>query len=178
VPIDDEHTLVMHFNYHPTRPLTEEEVHFYRYGKAGVEAFHPRIDGFLPATSEAYGAWRPIIRKENNYLLDYEYQRTGSFCGIRAGWAQDSAVQEGMGPIQDRTQEHLGSSDVGIIGMRRFLLESVKAHRDGLATAPGMTDPASFALRPASFLMDRDAEIWPVAMSEITARPGRPLTVV
>ena len=178
VPIDDEHTLVLHYNYHPTRPLTEEELHFYRYGKGGVEAFHPRVDGFLPATGEAYGAWMPIIRKENNYLLDYEYQRTEAFCGIRAGWAQDSAVQEGMGAIQDRTQEHMVSSDVGIIGMRRFLLDSVKAYRDGSAAAPGLADPTSFALRPASFLLARDEEVWPVAMSEITTRPGQPLTVV
>jgi nitrite reductase/ring-hydroxylating ferredoxin subunit len=178
VPIDDQHTLVLHYNYHPTRPLSDEELHFYQHGKGGVEAFHPRVDGYLPATSEAYGAWRPIIRKANNYLLDYEYQRTEAFCGIRAGWAQDSAVQEGMGAIQDRTQEHLVSSDVGIIGMRRFLLESVKTYRDGTATAPGTADPGSFALRPASFLLGKDDEIWPVAMSEIRARPGEPLTVV
>src|SRR5215203_4101336 len=178
VPIDDEHTLVLHYNYHPTRPLTAEELDFYRHGKDGIEAFHPRIDGFLPATGQAYGAWKPIIRKENDYLLDYEYQRTRSFCGIKAGWAQDSAVQEGMGAIQDRTEEHLVSSDVGIIGTRRFLLDSVKAYGDGSAAAPGVADAAAFALRPASFLLTKDADIWPVAMSEITTRPGQPLTVV
>ena len=125
VPIDDERTLVFHYNYHPTRPLTETELDFYRHGRNGIEAFHPRLDGYLPATSQAFGAWRPIVRKANDYLLDHEFQRTQAFCGIRAGWAQDSAVQEGMGAIQDRTQEHLGASDVGIIGTRRYILEAI-----------------------------------------------------
>jgi hypothetical protein len=178
VPIDDEHTLVMHYNYHPSRPLTESELDFYRHGRDGVEAFHPREGGFLPPTGEAYGAWHPIIRRENNYLLDYDYQRTESFCGIRAGWAQDSAVQEAMGPIQDRTQEHLGSSDVGIIGVRRFVLDAIRAHHEQGEAAPGAGNPASFALRPAAFMLPDDGQVWPEAAERIKVRPGEPFVVV
>ena len=46
------------------------------------------------------------------YLIDREEQRKYSFTGIGE---QDFSVQEGMGSICDRTEEHLGVTDVGII---------------------------------------------------------------
>ena len=36
-----------------------------------------------------------------------------------------------MGPIVDRTQEHLGTSDIAIIRMRRRMLEAVKIFQNG-----------------------------------------------
>ena len=36
-----------------------------------------------------------------------------------------------MGPIFDRSKEHLGVSDKAVIAVRKFLLSSVKALRDG-----------------------------------------------
>jgi phthalate 4,5-dioxygenase oxygenase subunit len=180
VPIDDERTLVFHYNYHPTRPLTVAELDFYQHGRNGIEAFHPRLDGYLPATSQAYGAWRPIVRKANDYLLDHDFQRTQAFCGIRAGWAQDSAVQEGMGAIQDRTQEHLGASDVGIIGTRRYILEAIRAYQERGVAAPGALNPAAFGLRPCSFLLANDAaeDIWALATDLVKVRPGHELSMV
>ena len=41
----------------------------------------------------------------------------------------DQWAVEGMGPIQDRTEEHLGSTDTGIIRYRRLL----QAAMEGLA---------------------------------------------
>ena len=37
----------------------------------------------------------------------------------------DQWAVEGMGPIQDRTQEHLGRSDVAIIRYRRMLRQAI-----------------------------------------------------
>ena len=48
-------------------------------------------------------------------MSDYELQRTTKFSGIPEFWAQDAACQESMGTIYDRTQEHLGTSDLGVI---------------------------------------------------------------
>ena len=50
--------------------------------------------------------------------------------GIRE---EDIAVQENQfgGPIADRTKEHLGTSDAGIIALRRRLLNSVRDLRHG-----------------------------------------------
>src|SRR5205823_4366141 len=61
----------------------------------------------------------PIYRRENNYGMDRERQRTLSFTGMPIVPTQDQAMNEGMGYICDRTQEHLGTSDVAVIAMRR-----------------------------------------------------------
>ena len=45
-----------------------------------------------------------------------------------------------MGPIVDRTGEHLGTSDVGIIRLRRRLADNIRRVEDG--EPPIGTDPA------------------------------------
>jgi phthalate 4,5-dioxygenase len=49
-----------------------------------------------------------------------------SFTGIFGSGPQDAAVQEGMGPVYDRSREHLGSSDAGVIATRRHLLKALR----------------------------------------------------
>jgi hypothetical protein len=57
-------------------------------------------------------------------------------------WAQDRACTEGMGAIMDRTQEHLASSDLPVIKMRRLLirvarqLEAAGTEPPGVRTVP------------------------------------------
>jgi len=50
--------------------------------------------------------------------------------GIVGTREQDAAVVEGMGVLADRGREHLGTSDIPIIAMRRRLLGEAKALRD------------------------------------------------
>ncbi|MFJ7832167.1 Rieske 2Fe-2S domain-containing protein [Peribacillus sp. NPDC097284] len=71
------------------------------------------------------------ISLENDYAQDRELQKTGNFTGIRGIANQDHAATETMGPIVDRSKEHLGTSDLPIIHMRRLLLQQVKAFQDG-----------------------------------------------
>jgi phthalate 4,5-dioxygenase len=40
--------------------------------------------------------------------------------------AHDCFAAESQGPIQDRTQEHLGSTDIVIIEIRKALLRAIK----------------------------------------------------
>ncbi|MBN6185424.1 Rieske 2Fe-2S domain-containing protein [Aneurinibacillus sp. BA2021] len=76
------------------------------------------------------------LRKMRNLTNGYEQDRSlmaaGNFSGIRGIANQDHAVTETMGPIVDRTKEHLGTSDLPIIHMRRLLLSSVKALQQGI----------------------------------------------
>ena len=59
-------------------------------------------------------------------MLDYELQKTTLFCGIPfAGNLSDIAMTESMGPVVDRTREHLGTSDTAIIAVRRWMLRAV-----------------------------------------------------
>jgi hypothetical protein len=48
-------------------------------------------------------------------------QRSVNFSGIQGIETQDRAMTEGMGYICDRTEEHLGTSDLAVIAMRRVL---------------------------------------------------------
>jgi hypothetical protein len=49
---------------------------------------------------------------------------------------QDRAIQEGMGPVVDRSMERLGTSDVAIIAMRQRLLKAVRELERGIDPYP------------------------------------------
>jgi phthalate 4,5-dioxygenase len=53
----------------------------------------------------------------------------------------DQWAVESMGAIQDRTLEHLGTSDKVIMANRRLLIKAIEAVRTG-GVAPGIGDPA------------------------------------
>jgi hypothetical protein len=68
---------------------------------------------------------------ENDYQIDRENQRDVTFSGIVDFVSQDLMVTETMGPIYDRTQEHLGTTDRAVIAMRQILLNAAKGLAEG-----------------------------------------------
>jgi hypothetical protein len=56
--------------------------------------------------------------------------------------AQDAFAIETQGAIQDRTKEHLGSTDVVIIEVRKILLKAIKHVQEG-GEAPWLQHSAS-----------------------------------
>jgi phthalate 4,5-dioxygenase oxygenase subunit len=177
VPIDDNNTLVWHFTYHPRRPLTEPELHAMRYGRNGQDGFHAALNRFREPVAHAYGGLHPDRARSNDYLLDRQLQRTRQFFGVVGGWAQDAAVQESMGAIYTRWQEHLGSSDVGIIAVRRYLIDAAREFGAG-AAAPGAADAQGYFARPAALLLARDASWADAARDALKGRLGESLVVV
>ena len=73
------------------------------------------------------------MNRQNDYMIDRARQKSGEiYCGIDAGnHTQDACVTETMGPITDRTQEHLGVSDGHVIELRTYLLNAIKQMQDG-----------------------------------------------
>lgn len=141
VPIDDEHCWVWNINFHPHRPLTDEETSAMRSGM-GIHA------ALIP------GTFRTVANKENDYLIDrVAQQEKRTFSGVLGFGQQDSAIQESMGAIQDRSLEHLGTSDIGILVARRRLFEAATAVRDG-GVAPGR-DAEQLRVRAASLLLPK-----------------------
>src|SRR5205085_8565566 len=65
--------------------------------------------------------WVPSENRENRYRLDRDMQRRINYSGIQGIETQDRAMTEGMGFVCDRSQEHLGTSDLAVIAMRRIL---------------------------------------------------------
>ena len=76
-----------------------------------------------------------------------------SYSGIPEFWAQDAAAQLGMGTICDRTQEHLGTSDLAIIAIRRRLIAAAKALHDEGTLPPELHDPDRYLARGDAILL-------------------------
>jgi len=108
VPADDEQTNVFSIRYSAVGA-------FPKIDTGGKRTTYRLPDGKFVDTT------RQIANKENDYLVDREAQRTRNYTGIERIFDQDRAVTDSMGPIGDRTKEHLGTSDLAIVGMRRRL---------------------------------------------------------
>ena len=169
VPIDDENTLVFHWSYRLSEPLSQRQIETMEHGVNGLDGFHLSHESRLDPTTTPHGAWHPRQRAENDYLIDYEAQRTVRFSGVPGGWNQDAAVQESMGAVTDRRREHLGTSDMGIIAARRYFLNAAKAYRDRGVAPPDADNAAAFRIRPVEAVMAPDTD-W-LAELMPTARP-------
>jgi phthalate 4,5-dioxygenase len=85
----------------------------------------------------------PKSGRHNRWGFDPEEQRTQTFLGMGEDDinVHDQWAVESMGAIQDRTREHLGTSDKVIMANRRALLKAIESVQAG-GTAPGVADPA------------------------------------
>jgi phthalate 4,5-dioxygenase oxygenase subunit len=90
--------------------------------------------------------------KRNDYGYDVEEQLSQTYTGMGDDInVHDQWAVESQGPIQDRTREHLGSTDKGIVAFRRMLVKAIEATQEGGAApmvigadaAATMTGPPS-----------------------------------
>ncbi|MBV9582093.1 MAG: Rieske 2Fe-2S domain-containing protein [Chloroflexi bacterium] len=97
----------------------------------------------------------PLQNKGNDYQIDREAQKTMSYTGIKNIRVQDMAVQEDQrGPLSDRSREHLGSSDTGVIATRRRLMRQAEALAEGTEPLQPST-PAAYRLHSMAVVADR-----------------------
>jgi phthalate 4,5-dioxygenase len=153
VPIDDHHTMLFAMVWKENRanPRVDHDGNPFPGAKPGIE--------YLPRTTDWQGRWRPVQREENDYLMDREVQRDGSYTGIEGIIMQDQAVTESMGAITDHGFEHLAPSDRMITQTRRRLLTSARALRDSATTPPTVNDPsACLGARGGEFLAPQELE--------------------
>ena len=83
-------------------------------------------------------------------------------------------MQEGMGPICDRTKEHLGTSDKAVIFYRRLLLQRLKDMADG-KPLPAHDPGLSFAQRGYSSEMPADQPWRDIAKWQAKERSPSPV---
>jgi phthalate 4,5-dioxygenase len=149
IPIDDTHIAVIQYSYHPERPLTEAEV---QRGKNSpqIEPVRYRLpDGAI------IDICRDVRHAENDYLIDREMQRTQNFTGIQVIRSQDTTMTESMGGIVDRTQEHLGTTDVAVIAARRRLIKMAGHLQDGVEPAQALR-PEIYNVRAVDMVCPED----------------------
>ncbi|MGA2394303.1 MAG: Rieske 2Fe-2S domain-containing protein [Candidatus Lustribacter sp.] len=118
VPVDDERTIFYGvFFSQDGRPVDEAETRRQHHVVPGVDLDRN---------------WFRIANVGNWFNQDRDAMKNGtSWTGIAGFSNQDMACQESMGPIVDRTAEHLGTSDIAIIRMRKRMLEAVRLFQDG-----------------------------------------------
>jgi phthalate 4,5-dioxygenase len=113
VPIDDTH----HWKY---------VLAFRRSGPLDPEAMRQEM---APAVGPDYQ--KPRTRA-NRYLQDRAEMQGRTFSGLGANFhVHDAFATESQGPIQDRTAEHLGTTDRAIIMARRRLLRAIRDVQEG-----------------------------------------------
>lgn len=131
VPIDDTTTYVYNWAcaYDENAPFSHDNIieREYFYGRGP--------DQMIP------GTYRLKANASNDYFIDRDVQKTQTYTGIVGINTQDFALQEGMGPIVDRSQENLGTSDRAIVTMRRLMLEATREVEEG--KTPRGADPAT-----------------------------------
>ncbi|MGH7390534.1 MAG: Rieske 2Fe-2S domain-containing protein [Candidatus Rokuibacteriota bacterium] len=157
IPIDDGQLVNWCISWHPTRALTADELAEFRAGSS----IH--VMDYAPATNEAYGDIRPSANRPNDYLSDWEAQRTRKFFGVPGVGAQDKAITESQRDY-DRSLERLGRADLGIIRVRKCLLDAAVALRTKRVAPPGL-DPASHNVRPAAVLLPKDVPWVPAGLA-------------
>ena len=161
VPIDDHHNWAWSFDYHPNRPLTDEE----RQAMKDGHGIHVR---YVP------GTYIPLQNRGNDYLMDRAAQKAGiTYSGIEGIAMQDASLQESMGPIQDRTRENLVGTDNGIIMARQRLVKAARALQDKGDLPPGR-DPQHQRVRSAAVLLERGVPFKDAAADALIAEPGKP----
>jgi len=154
VPIDDEHTMVYNWacGRDQSAPLSPE--------------FRDRWESWAGRGPHDLipGTYKLKCNRANDYLIDRKIQKTQTFTGIKGINTQDYALQEGMGPIVDRSKEHLGSSDKAIVALRRLMLDAIRAVERG-EKPPGLDPRSHRNIRPYDAIITGDRP-WQQAFAE------------
>ena len=159
VPMDDENTMLYSIDFQPNRPLNEAELANARSG----DWIH---SDNLPGSD--YG----VRNKRNDYLIDRALQKSGkSFTGLKGFGTQDCAIQESMGPIVDRSDEHLLMGDAAIVKLRQLLLNAVRDNEAG-KPAPG-GNPHSYRVRSLRCELSRDADMSKLINELVVVQPAQ-----
>jgi phthalate 4,5-dioxygenase oxygenase subunit len=107
VPIDDRHHWKYTFVYSAKSPLQKDAVSRER--------------------SELSSDYRLVRNEANRYLQDRQAMKTHTYAGMGTGFqAHDAFATASQGAIQDRSSEHLVSSDKAIVAARKLLEKAIK----------------------------------------------------
>jgi phthalate 4,5-dioxygenase oxygenase subunit len=131
VPVDDTHTYWVTFFTSFDAPLDKETMR--RQRLAGVS---------LPD-------YVPIKGRHNGWGFNPDEQRTRTYLGMGEEDINlhDQWAVESMGAIQDRTREHLGTSDKVIMANRRMLLKAIETVQSGGVPPMVLSAQSAAALR-------------------------------
>jgi len=144
VPLDDTHHMLISQTGYLDRTISAAE-------RAANDDPFAEIGGYVARSSDPLRRYLPGARLANDYNRSMELQEKELVFGVPfIGNLQDRAMTEPMGPIYERWNEHLGTTDVMVIYVRRRLLEAVRAFQGTGALPANIMDPSLNRVRAAS----------------------------
>src|SRR5690606_20899602 len=168
---DDHYTLQIVQMGSLKGPLPKEEV------EAPTHIFDI-VGGFQQETSDPRSRYMTVANKRNDYMRDFELEKTLQFCGIIfAGNLQDRAMTElmcnedGIEPIYDRSKEHLGTTDGMVIRARRKMIRAARELQATGKAPANAVDPSISGVRSASVILPPRAN-WVEATEEARSVGG------
>ena len=102
------------------------------------------LDDFMRTRSrvELTADYRLTRNGTNRYQQDRESIKTKTFTGMGINFqAHDAFATESQGPVQDRTNEHVVSSDKAIVAARKLLLSAMQEVQEGKDPRHIIRDP-------------------------------------
>jgi len=158
VPMDDYHTMIWQASIGRGRP------------NSGLNLSGASPLRLQENTTDWFGRFRTRQNIDNDFLINRDLQRSNSgpngYTGIEGIPPQDAAMTVSMGPIYDRSQEHLGTSDMMVIRVRRRLLAAARALADHGITPPGVDSPDGYRVRGGQVMLPEGAD-WVEATREL-----------
>ncbi|MEB3100570.1 Rieske 2Fe-2S domain-containing protein [Ferviditalea candida] len=165
VPMDDYHTMA----YIIVKKPKDGTVRLPIQGTS--DKYPPIAAPLLPNTTDWFGRFRSVYNAANDYGIDRERQRNYDYTGIEYLPIQDRAMQESMGAIYDRTQEHLAVSDVMVIRVRRRLIAAARALAEKQVIPPGVDNPEVYRSRSGGIILPEGAD-WIAATKDLREKSG------
>ena len=156
-----EHSGNQPYNGHAWVPIDNHNTWTWSFGAHPHEDYDKKTYEFLAGSGGMWGPinqdYVPVQNKDNDYLMNRNVQKTENFTGIDGIPNQDAAVQESMGPIVDRSKEHLGTSDSAIIAFRKLMLQLAKELQKAKAPSAAIHGDW-YNVRSASILLDQHVD--------------------
>ena len=123
VPIDDTHHWKYMFVFSREAPLDKAVIQRER--------------------SELTPDFRLVRNRENRFMQDRESMKTKTYSGMGHGFqAHDVFATTSQGTIQDRTEEHLVSSDKAILAARKLIEKAIRDVQEGREPPHVVRDPS------------------------------------
>jgi phthalate 4,5-dioxygenase oxygenase subunit len=173
VPMDDEHTLCLMFSYHPSQPLPNKTRELFEGSHDGRETGHTSLQACEKrAICQPYHTYWSKYNRANAYGFDAALMSRYN-AGLPGLWVQDAACQSGVSAIYDRSREHLGTSDTGVVRTRRRLLDAVHQLQEHGRRPSSTTSPEQFAVRAISITVPAGADWLARGREPMRAEPGK-----
>ena len=160
MPIDDHACWIFCYAWHPQRPIEKKE--------------RQRLENGSGIFAEVDANFIPRRRRENDYLLSREIQKSTSFTGIHGISEQDQAIADSQGLIADRTKELLVQTDLGVVRFRQLILGEV-AKENGDAPL-GVETPEAYRVRSGDYVANKETSIETVISERFGDFAGQFLT--